>query len=192
MGACKQRWRGIGERVSQLYGSCLGQGQVCFALFQPQLWFSAGPDTLFLFTSVVLGLEPIPNAAPLSQGFHLRIKSTWGVNRLPVKPVGLAAGWTLSQARERLMEPPEGCYKREGRKPQSPSAPAAGGAGGRWSGEGCSQHHQGGQYMAYFQCPFVGFASLEGDPFFRRGFVCKLPPPAWRMQKGHPRAGGAQ
>lgn len=25
------------------------------------------------------------------------------------------------------------------------------------------------------------------DPLFKQDFVCKLPPPAWRMQKGHPR-----
>lgn len=37
--------------------------------------------------------------------------------------------------------------------------------------------------MAHFQCHFVGFASLEDEPLFRHGFVCKLPPAAWGMQE---------
>lgn len=70
LGACKQRWRGLGEPVPELYGSCLGRGQVCFSLFKPQLWFSASPAVLLLFTYVVLGLEPIGNAAgPCPRGF---------------------------------------------------------------------------------------------------------------------------
>lgn len=76
------------------------------------------------------------------------------------------------------MEPPEECCKREGRNLYPPSAPAPVGDRGRWSEDGCSQHHQGGQHMAYFQCPFVGFASLEGDPLFRHVlFVSSLHQP---------------
>lgn len=65
MGACKQGWRGFGERVSEIYESCLGRGQVFFCLFKSQLWFSASPAVLLLFTYVVLGLEPIGNTAGL-------------------------------------------------------------------------------------------------------------------------------
>lgn len=106
---------GLGNVSQSFMDPVWGQGQVCFPLFQPQLWFSASPAALLLFTGVVLGLEPIPNAArpcprvsPENQ-LHLGIKWT------PLRQVGLAAGWSLSQARERLMEPPEGCYEREGR-----------------------------------------------------------------------------
>lgn len=159
---------------SPSFGSVLAQPS---SSFSPLLFWDWSP-------SAVLHIL-VPGVSPENQ-------ATWGVNQLPVKQVGLAAGLSEPGSRERLMEPPEGCCKREGRNLYPPSAPAPAGARGRWSEEGCSQHHQGEQYMAYFQCHFVGFASLEGDPLLRHGFVCKLPPPAWRMQTGHPRAGGAQ
>ena len=35
MGTCRQRWWWFGERVSELYGSCLARGQVCLSVQAP-------------------------------------------------------------------------------------------------------------------------------------------------------------
>lgn len=144
--------------------------------FSPMLFWDWSPSaTLQAF---------VPGVSPGNQ-VHLGRKST-------PREGGGVGSWMVPEpgSRERLMERPEGCYKREGGSFCSLLASATVGAGGRWSEEGYSQHHWGGQHMAYFQCHFVGFASVEGEILFRDGLVCKLPPPAWEDAEGAPHGRG--
>lgn len=81
-----------------------------------------------------------PGASPENQ-VHLGSKST------PWKAGGVGSRMVpWPGTGERLMEPPEGCYKRGGSRAYPPLGTAAVGAGGGWDKEGFSQPPQGGEH----------------------------------------------
>lgn len=86
----------MGDVSQSFMGSVWGGGRSVCVCSSPSFG-----SALLLFTCLVLGLEPVGSTAgPCRKGFHLTIESTWGVNQLPVKQLGLAAAWSLSQGEQ--------------------------------------------------------------------------------------------
>lgn len=130
MGACKQRWWGFGEYVSELYGSCLGRALLL--LFIYVFFWDRSPSAARQALA--------PGASPENQ-VHLGSKST------PCEAGGVGSRMFPGPGtRQRLMEPPEGCYKRAGSRAQPPLGTAVAGAGGGWGEDVCSQPPQGGEH----------------------------------------------
>lgn len=81
-----------------------------------------------------------PGASPENQ-VHLGSKST------PCEAGGVGSRMFPGPGTmQRLMEPPEGCYKRAGSRAYSPLGTAVVGAGGGWGEDVCGQPLQGGEH----------------------------------------------